>query len=122
MNARGQALPGPGENEIESQHRRRYGVIEPLIADVFGYHSPPDRPAVLTRTAKTRSSSPRSTRLSETSGSPDVRCKEKTGLVSIWAAAETRVQNDAIRAHPKKFQELRAVKVRQLAAARRILS
>ncbi|MFI6908863.1 hypothetical protein ACIBKY_46905 [Nonomuraea sp. NPDC050394] len=207
MNARGlawQALPGPGESEIEPPHRRRYGVIESRVADVFGYHAPPYRPAVAARGVKalarvtgappgvreaakaclkqarasmyggaqkadaaffnkvifaTFDAAQRDRRVTRAfrswsacmaeegfryadplaaitdrrwstkapttqeirTAQRDVLCKEKTGVVSIWAAAETRVQNAAIRAHPGKFRELRAVKVRQLAAARRVL-
>ena len=52
----------------------------------------------------------------------DVRCKETTGLVAIWAAAETRVQNTAIHAHPDKFATLKAVKTGELANARHIIA
>ncbi|MFI6291202.1 hypothetical protein ACIBEJ_06415 [Nonomuraea sp. NPDC050790] len=200
-----QALPGPAESESAPPHRRRYGVIEPRIADVFGYHPPPDRPAVMARKttalariresplnvredaerclgqARTRMSagapkadaaffnkaifaafdaSQRDEKVAQvfrtwstcmagegfqypdpleavtdkrwSTASPsaqeiraaqaDVRCKERTGLVSVWAEAEVRIQNLAIRAHPKKFQALRAVKSRQLEAAHRIIA
>ncbi|MET7336307.1 hypothetical protein [Nonomuraea sp. NPDC005650] len=39
-------LPLPAEADIEPQNRRRYGVIEPQIARLFGYHAPLDRPSV----------------------------------------------------------------------------
>ncbi|MFE0151077.1 hypothetical protein ACFWY5_28310 [Nonomuraea sp. NPDC059007] len=200
-----QALPGPAEKESAPPHRRRYGVIEPRIADVFGYHAPPDRPAVIARKtndlARTTESPPNvreaakrclgQARTRMSAGAPqadaaffnrtifatfdasqrdvkvtqafrtwstcmagegfhypdplaavtdkrwstanpsareiraaqtDVRCKERTGLVSIWAEAETRIQNAAIRAHPKEFQALRAVKMRQLETARQIIA
>ncbi|NUW44392.1 hypothetical protein [Nonomuraea rhodomycinica] len=39
-------LPLPAEADVEPPNRRRYGVIEPRIARLFGYHAPPDRPSV----------------------------------------------------------------------------
>jgi hypothetical protein len=52
----------------------------------------------------------------------DVRCKKQTGLTGVWAAAETRIQNGAVRANPGKFRALKAVKDTQLANARRIIA
>ncbi|MFE0149078.1 hypothetical protein ACFWY5_18155 [Nonomuraea sp. NPDC059007] len=207
LRARGMAwhvLPAPAGSESEPPHRRRYGVIEREIADVFGYHTPPDRPVVAARKqhdlARTAQASPTVRKAADrcldrardhlSAGAPnadagffnktifasfdasqrdekvtrafrswsacmagegfpypdpltaitdprwetsqptpqeirtaqaDLSCKDKTDLVSIWAAAETRIQNDAIGRHPKKFQRLRAVKIRQLEAARRVI-
>ncbi|WP_433177778.1 hypothetical protein [Actinoallomurus sp. CA-150999] len=39
--------PLPVEADSEPPNRRRYGVIEPRIADLFGYHVPPDGPSVV---------------------------------------------------------------------------
>ncbi|MFI6904618.1 hypothetical protein ACIBKY_25380 [Nonomuraea sp. NPDC050394] len=201
-----QALPGPAESEIAPPHRRRYGVIEPEVADVFGYHFPADRPAVAaykSRDLETRitGAPPKvrdaagecldrardrlTARVPEADGAffsetiysafdasqrdekvtrafrawsacmagegfhypdplaaitdrrwstkapsaleiraarADVTCKARTGLVSTWAAAEERIQNDAIRTHPKKFQALRSVKTAQLEAARQVIA
>ncbi|MFB9966406.1 hypothetical protein [Sinosporangium siamense] len=198
-------LPGPAESESAPPHRRRYGVIESEMADVFGYHLPPDRPAVAAHKANHRvrmeaappkvrdaakrcrdqararmvtgpakadaaffneiifttfDASQRDGKVTRVfrawsecmvgeglrypdplsavtdkrwatgqttaeeirAAQADVRCKEKTGLVSVWAAAETRLQNDVIRAHPQRFPALRAVKVKQLETARRIIA
>ncbi|GAA3690595.1 hypothetical protein GCM10022224_065050 [Nonomuraea antimicrobica] len=200
-----QALPGPAESENDPPHRRRYGVIEPQIADVFGYHAPPQRPAVIARKTQDLAritAAPPNTREAAgrcldrarddmTTGAPkadaaffnktifatfdasqrdgkvtqafhswsqcmanegfrypdpltaitdprwqtkepsaqeiraaqtDVRCKEKTNLVPIWTVVEERIQNDAIRAHPKKFQALKTVKDKQLEIARRTIA
>ncbi|MFI9561489.1 hypothetical protein [Nonomuraea endophytica] len=198
-----EALPGPAESEIAPPHRRRYGVVEPRVADVFGYHFPADRPAVAaykSRDLKARiagalpkvrdaarecldqarnrlgagipkadgaffnktifaafDASQRDKKVTQVfrawsacmagegfhypdplaaitdkrwsakvpsaqeirAAQVDVRCKAETGVVSTWAAAEERIQNDAIRTHPKKFQVLKAVKDGQLEAARR---
>ncbi|MGV9882057.1 hypothetical protein [Streptomyces sp. NPDC003006] len=35
--------------EADPTHRRRYGVMEPLIAERFGYHLPPDTPEAAKR-------------------------------------------------------------------------
>ncbi|WP_220378001.1 hypothetical protein [Streptomyces inhibens] len=51
----------------------------------------------------------------------DIRCKEKTDLVSVWAGVETRMQNDAIRSRSKEFRVLKAEKEQWLKAARRVL-
>ncbi|MFI7632933.1 hypothetical protein [Nonomuraea sp. NPDC049400] len=45
-------LPLPAEDDIEPQNRRRYGVIEPQIAQFFGYHAPLDRPSVARHNAE----------------------------------------------------------------------
>ncbi|GAA1747468.1 hypothetical protein [Nonomuraea bangladeshensis] len=52
----------------------------------------------------------------------DVRCKVKTGLVSVWSAAEKRIQDDVVRAHPEEFEALKAAKDRQLESARGIIA
>ncbi|MFI6538685.1 hypothetical protein ACIBHY_39970 [Nonomuraea sp. NPDC050547] len=208
LRARGmrwQALDTPADSQSEPPHRRRYGIIEHAIADAFGYHTPPDHPAVAARKqndlARTTQAPPDVRAAAErclgqardhlSAGTPkadagffnkiifasfdasqhdekvkrafrswsacmesegfrypdpltaitdprwetshptpqeirtaqaDLRCKGKTDLVSIWTAAETRIQNDAIRSHPKKFQQLRAVKIRQLETARRVIA
>ena len=51
-----------------------------------------------------------------------MRCKVKTDLVSIWSAAEKRIQDATISAHPTEFQALQATKDQQLAAARAVLA
>ncbi|MET7336751.1 hypothetical protein [Nonomuraea sp. NPDC005650] len=205
-----EALPQSAAEDLEPPNRRRYGVVEPEMARLFGYHAPPDRPTVARRAVarenRTRSLSaqerqaaygekdgclPRAQAqlqqgapqadgalfnrlISETfkqsqrdpavvqvfrswstcmreqgrqytdplaavtdqrwmedgpasqeeirAAQADVRCKAKTGLVSIWSAAEKRIQNEAIGAHPAEFQALRATKDRQFAAARAVLA
>ncbi|MEV5326270.1 hypothetical protein AB0K67_19140 [Nonomuraea sp. NPDC052634] len=52
----------------------------------------------------------------------DVRCKVKTGLVSVWSAAEKRIQESAVRAHPKVFEALKAAKDRQSESAHAIIA
>lgn len=213
MRDRGMAwetLPPGVESELEPPNRRRYGVIEPEIARLYGYHVAPERPSVARRAAERES---RAARLSEKErhavydeaggclrqardriqqGAPqvdaalfnklitqtfeqsrrdakvvqvfrswsacmraeglryadplaaitdqrwlgdgpptgeeiraaqaDVRCKVKTGLVSVWSAAEKRIQDDAVRAHPEEFEALQAAKDRQLESARGIIA
>ncbi|MGP3976527.1 hypothetical protein ACTWQF_21460 [Streptomyces sp. 8N114] len=45
-------VPRPAERDIAPPNRRRYGVVEPDAARVFGYHDPQDRPSVARRNAK----------------------------------------------------------------------
>ncbi|MFE6225349.1 hypothetical protein [Streptomyces sp. NPDC057854] len=52
----------------------------------------------------------------------DVRCKQQTGLVTTWAAVETRLQTGFVRAHAKEFEALKAAKEQWLANARRVLA
>jgi hypothetical protein len=52
----------------------------------------------------------------------DVACKQRTGLVEAWHAAEVRIQQEAIRTHPEKFRELHAAVVDELSAAKAILA
>ncbi|MDP4511558.1 hypothetical protein [Nonomuraea turcica] len=202
-------VPLPAEEDIEPQNRRRYGVIEPQIGRLFGYHTPLDRPSVAqynaARNDRMAQLSPAARRaahgdpaedadgcsqkarehlskgtpnidtslfntlISQTfdesqrdgdvvaafrawsacmkekgfhypdplaavtderwmsAGSPsrqettaaetDVWCKEKTDLVSIWAAAEKRIQQDAVRTHAAYFRALKISKGQQLKAA-----
>ncbi|MFF3380859.1 hypothetical protein ACFYXF_48945 [Streptomyces sp. NPDC002680] len=51
----------------------------------------------------------------------DVRCKEKTGLVTVWSAAETRIQRNLTEEHTAAFRALRATREGYVAAARRVL-
>ncbi|MDX3101054.1 hypothetical protein [Nonomuraea angiospora] len=54
MRQRGMAwevLPQSAAEDVEPANRRRYGVVEPEIARLFGYHNPPDRPTVARRVA-----------------------------------------------------------------------
>lgn len=207
-------VPLPAEEDIEPQNRRRYGVVEPEIGRLFGYHTPSDRPSVAqynaARDDRMKQLSPAARRaaygdpaedadgcsqrareilskdtqnidaslfnslISQTfdesrrdgdvgvafhawsacmrekgfhypdplaavtderwmsAGSPsrleimaaetDVWCKEKTDLVPIWAAAEKRIQQDAIRAHAAYFRALAINKDQQLEASRRVLA
>ncbi|MBT2423861.1 hypothetical protein J7F01_36185 [Streptomyces sp. ISL-22] len=41
--------PLPPERDIAPPNRRRYGVVEPDAARVFGFHNPQDRPSVARR-------------------------------------------------------------------------
>ncbi|MFC5748688.1 hypothetical protein [Actinomadura rugatobispora] len=207
-------VPLPAAEDIEPQHRRRYGVIEPRIARIFGYQTPLDRPSVARYNAARKDRraqlSPAARRaaygdpaedavgclkqarehLSKgapnvdaplfnkligqtfdrsqrdgdvvaafrawsacmkekgihypaplaaitdkrwmnaggpsrqeiTAAETDVRCKERTDLVSIWAAAEKRIQQDAVRAHAAHFRALKTSKDQQLKAARQVLA
>ncbi|PIB06249.1 MULTISPECIES: hypothetical protein [Streptomyces] len=51
----------------------------------------------------------------------DVRCKEETGVVAVWSAAETRIQRTAIAAHSADFRALTATREAHLTAARRVV-
>lgn len=213
MRSRGLAwetLPPPAEDDLEPPNRRRYGIVEPEIARLYGYHVAPERPSVARRSAASES---RTASLSEqerraaydesggclrqarariAQGAPEVdsalfnqlitrtfeqsrreaavvqvfrvwsacmraggwryddplaaitdqrwlgggpatdeeiraaradeRCKVSTGLVAVWAAAEKRLQEDAVRAHPETFEALKAAKDRQLETARTIIA
>ncbi|MFE0763442.1 hypothetical protein [Streptomyces smyrnaeus] len=44
-------LPRAAAKDAEPRNRRRYGVVEPEIARIYGYHLPPDRPTVARRAA-----------------------------------------------------------------------
>ncbi|MFK8851681.1 hypothetical protein [Streptomyces sp. Ac-502] len=44
-------LSPPDQNEADAPNRHRYGLIEPAIADRFGYHRPPQDPATAQRDA-----------------------------------------------------------------------
>ncbi|MEV4804348.1 hypothetical protein AB0K18_30465 [Nonomuraea sp. NPDC049421] len=208
-------LPRVRQEDVEPPHRRRYGVIEPEMARLFGYHVPAEMPSVAARRARwdlrTEKLSPMERRaaygdspdgdeagckarasrtrlhaapdvdaslfnrlidqtfdasqrdedvlrvfrswstcmkaagityadplqaitderwLRAATPSPeeirvavaDVRCKEKTGLVPVWAEAEERLQNDVVRDHADQFRALKASKDRQLETARSILA
>ncbi|MEV0147987.1 MULTISPECIES: hypothetical protein [unclassified Nonomuraea] len=205
-----QVLPQSAAEDVEPANRRRYGVVEPEMARLFGYHTPPDRPTVARRAAaragrmRSLSAKERQAAYGEKDGclgqarahleqgtpkvdgalfnrlisetfersqrdpevvqvfqawstcmreqgrqyadplaavssrrwmtdgpaSPeeiraaqaDVRCKVRTGLVSVWSAVERRIQDAAISAHPAEFRALQAAKDQQLAAARAVLA
>ncbi|MGK5630410.1 hypothetical protein [Streptomyces sp. URMC 123] len=51
----------------------------------------------------------------------DVRCKQRSGLVEAWFAAEKRLQERAIRDHPAYFTALKDAKQRHIATARAVL-
>ncbi|MGP3930000.1 hypothetical protein [Nonomuraea sp. KM88] len=212
MRARGmkwQVLPPAVEDEIEPPNRRRYGVIEPEVARLFGYHPAPALPSVARRSAvhelrmehlsaterhaaygkadgclkhardriqqgvppvdaklfnklifDTFAQSKRDSQVvrafqvwsacmrddglhypdplaaagdqrwdhdeptqeERRAAQTDVRCKAKSDMISVWSAAEKRLQDAAIRAHPAQFRTLQAAKDRQLDTARRILA
>ncbi|MFB9475035.1 hypothetical protein [Nonomuraea salmonea] len=46
-----ETLPPVVEGDPEPPYRRRYGVAEPEIARLYGYHVAPDRPSVARRAA-----------------------------------------------------------------------
>ncbi|MEU3985946.1 hypothetical protein AB0F77_38800 [Streptomyces sp. NPDC026672] len=48
----------------------------------------------------------------------DVRCKESTGLISVWRQVDTRIQRKIIRSHEKDFRAFAESKARWLEAAR----
>ncbi|MEV0146956.1 MULTISPECIES: hypothetical protein [unclassified Nonomuraea] len=208
-------LPQARQEDVEPPHRRRYGVIEPQMAQLFGYHVPAERPSVAARRARwdlrTAKLSARERRAAYGDGTADdgggcarkirrtrlqgaakvdsslfnrliaqtfdasqrdenvvrafrswsacmtaagvhyadplqavtderwmrdekpssaeirvavadVRCKEKTGLVPVWARAEERLQNDAVRGHAEQFRMLKLSKEQQLETARRLVA
>ena len=49
----------------------------------------------------------------------DVRCKQETGLVSVWSGVEERIQLDVIRSHHEDFEGFMRAKNAELNAARR---
>ncbi|MEU6710073.1 hypothetical protein ABZ897_01225 [Nonomuraea sp. NPDC046802] len=51
----------------------------------------------------------------------DVRCKQETDLVGIWARVDTRIQQNLIREHESDFRQLAEAKARWLEAARQTL-
>ncbi|GAA2101200.1 hypothetical protein GCM10009801_74260 [Streptomyces albiaxialis] len=201
----------PGE-ETQPRNRRRYGVVEPRIAEIYGYHMPAERPAVARRAAaekarekglgaaarkaahgsgKAPGGCVRKAKETLTRGLPDadyglldstlgatydralkepevvrvfrawsacmkkggydypgpmqaitdarwrkgdhvsreeirqaradVRCKERTGLVAVWNAAETRVQRAAVKAEPAAFEKLEKARSAWVDAAKRVL-
>ncbi|TMR26731.1 hypothetical protein ETD85_41515 [Nonomuraea zeae] len=213
MRGRGMAwepLPPAVASDLEPPNRRRYGVVEPEVARLYGYHVAPDRPSVARRAAaresraahlpekerqavydetggclrkardrieqgapqvdtalfnklitQTFEQSRRDVKVVQTfrswsacmraeglryadplaavtdqrwqgEGPPteeeiraaqaDVRCKAKTALVSVWSAAEERIQGEVVRAHPEEFEALKAAKDRQSEAARAIIA
>ncbi|MEV0195701.1 hypothetical protein [Nonomuraea sp. NPDC050691] len=210
-----EVLPQARQEDVEPPHRRRYGVIEPQMAQLFGYHVPAERPSVAerrarwdVRTAKLSAQERRAAYGDDTAGdgggcarqarrtrlqgapkvdsslfnrlieqtfeasqrdenvvrafqswsacmtavgvryanplqavtderwmrddrpssaeirvaTADVRCKEKTDLVAVWARAEKRLQDDAVRGHAEQFRVLKASKDQQLLTARRLLT
>jgi len=52
----------------------------------------------------------------------DVSCKERTGLVAAWYAAEVRIQEAAIKKYPAKFDQLRAAVLNEVAGANAVLA
>ncbi|MER6091172.1 hypothetical protein [Streptomyces bluensis] len=48
----------------------------------------------------------------------DVRCKESTGLISVWRQVDTRIQRKIIRSHEKDFRAFAESKTRWLETAR----
>lgn len=52
----------------------------------------------------------------------DVTCKQRTGLVAAWHAAEVEIQQKAIHEHPDMFRELRAAVEDELSAASAVLT
>ncbi|MEW9555520.1 hypothetical protein [Nonomuraea sp. NPDC050783] len=51
----------------------------------------------------------------------DIRCKQKTNLIPIWAEADRRVQLGVIRQHPGEFRRMAEAKKALLGLARNIL-
>jgi hypothetical protein len=52
----------------------------------------------------------------------DVACKEQTGLVAAWQAAEVPIQQDLIAKNAAYFAKLSATLDRELAAAQAVLA
>ncbi|MEW9556463.1 hypothetical protein [Nonomuraea sp. NPDC050783] len=203
-------LPPPASTDSDPMHRRRYGVIEPEVAERYGYHLPPLAPDQRAREQvwRRREALPlarrrtaygpdgqggcrRTARLRVAEGVPaldqqqlnsyigstftasqrmpavmaafeawsrcmsgkgftydtplaaagdpawmksdltspreiavavaDVECKQTTGLVAVWSAADKAVQLDAIAAHRGDFDRFRDARDAELRAARRII-
>lgn len=51
----------------------------------------------------------------------DVRCKEQSGLIEVWRAAEVRIQQELIRQNDDYFRQLKAELERDLAEANAVL-
>ncbi|WKX71620.1 hypothetical protein [Streptomyces sp. XD-27] len=205
-------VPRASEEDAAPRNRRRYGVVEPRIAEVYGYHLPADRPTVARRSAameereKGLGAAERKAAfgsgqklggcakkaqevllkdvpdadfglLDDTIGATyeqsmkdravvrgfrawsacmarqgyryadpmeaitdkrwlksdhvsreeirqarvDVRCKKQTKLVSVWNAAENRIQREAIKVKPEAFKRLEQAQRERMAAAYRVL-
>jgi hypothetical protein len=52
----------------------------------------------------------------------DVRCKEETGLLDVWFAAESTIQKSAIAKNRKALEALRTAHREKAEAARRIVA
>lgn len=204
--------PRASAKDTEPRNRRRYGVVEPVIAKIYGYHLPADRPTVAKRSAAMRArdkglgtaekkaaygsgrklggcakrarkelaqglpdadfgllnntigatyeqsmkdravvrvfrawsacmkeqgyhytnpmkaitdkrwlKGDRVSRIEIQQARVDVRCKKQTDLVSVWNAAEDRIQERAIKAEPGAFKELKQVQRQRMGAAHRVL-
>jgi len=204
--------PRASEEDAEPRNRRRYGVVEPNIAEIYGYHLPADRPSVAKRSAAIRArdngldaaekkaaygsgrklggcakkareallkdapdadfdllnntlgttyeqsrkdpavvrvfrawsacmkkegyryadpmeaitdkrwlKSEHVSRAEIRQARTDVRCKKRTDLVSVWNAAENRIQRKAIKAESAAFKKLAETQRKRMAAAHRVL-
>lgn len=52
----------------------------------------------------------------------DVRCKQETGMVSVWSGVEQRIQLGVIRSHREDFEGFLRAKNAELDAAHRTLN
>jgi hypothetical protein len=206
------SVPRASARDAEPRNRRRYGVVEPEIAKVYGYHLPADRPSVARRSAAVKArdkalgtaekkaaygsgrklggcakeareelardlpdadfgllnrtvdatyeksmkdravvrvfhtwstcmkergyvypdpmkaitdkrwlKDDRVSRAETRQARTDVRCKKEADLVSVWNAAEDRIQRKAIRAEPEAFEKLERVRRQQMNTAHLVL-
>ncbi|MGY5123163.1 hypothetical protein [Streptomyces nigrescens] len=69
-----------------------------------------------------RWNTPEPTSAERTSARADAACQRSSKVMTVWAAAETRIQHRLIRQNADRLHEAKARKDRWLAAARRVLN
>ncbi|CAM5540887.1 hypothetical protein SALBM135S_07845 [Streptomyces alboniger] len=94
-------LPVPRPGSLAPENRRRYGVIEPEIARVFGYHMPPDSPEVVRRQEawKEREKLPMREQLASFG---------KNGTGGCWGRAHARLRQDVPEIGSPTLNEIRS--------------
>ncbi|MFI9051007.1 hypothetical protein [Streptomyces sp. NPDC053427] len=81
-----------------------------------------DHPDALSAAGSRRWETPGPTPAERATARTDVACKRSTRLVTVWAAAETRIQLRLIRENAAPLHRAKARKERWLAAAHRVLN
>ncbi|GGQ21698.1 hypothetical protein [Streptomyces roseolilacinus] len=80
-----------------------------------------DYPDPLAAATDERWRTPEPTPAERATARADAACQRTSGVMAVWAAAETRVQHGLIRRNADRLREAKARKDRWLAAARRVL-